>query len=242
MATFRSTTDESLFARIRRKLVEVRFRYAAFLAARRLFRPGLFEYADMYVLTLDLSGLDQADDSGLPIKEITAADQPYLGRLDEPQAVVLNRFARGQRVWVYERDGRILAFDWIAGAEKTLSDWLIVGGAPGAFWGHFLKVQADCRGMGLGPKLRRHICQGYARAGYTRLLTTVDTRNRNSISYQLKAGAQPFSRVRFLSLLGLTLLRHGRRWRLGFWSARRPLRIALQDTACAGISGRAQRR
>jgi hypothetical protein len=54
MATFRSTTDESLFARIRRKLVEVRFRYASFLALRRLFRPGLFEYADMYVLTLDL--------------------------------------------------------------------------------------------------------------------------------------------------------------------------------------------
>jgi hypothetical protein len=27
---------------------------ATFLAVRRLFRPGLFEYADMYVLTLDL--------------------------------------------------------------------------------------------------------------------------------------------------------------------------------------------
>lgn len=235
-------TNEPLRARIGRKVAEVKAPYASFLALKRLFRSSLFEYANMYVLTLELSLCEGPDPDGPSIREVTAADASDLERLDEPRDAVLGRFARGQRVWVFEQDGRILAFDWIAGAEKTLSDWLIVEGAPGAFWGHFLKVQADCRGMGLGPRLRRQVCREYARAGYCRLLSTVDTGNRNSLSFQLKAGAQPFGQIRFFSLLGVTLLRHGRRRRLGRWNARYPLRIALEDTARPGLTVEAQPR
>lgn len=242
MAAPSNPSDESQISRIRRKVAEVRTPYALFLAFRRLFRPARFEYVSMYVLSLDLSRLEGSQTTNDPIREITAKDEADLERLDEPKETVLARFARGQRVWVFERDGRILAFDWIAGAEKTISNWLILGGAPGAFWGHFVKVQADCRGMGLGPRLRRHICQDYARAGYSRILTTVDRGNRNSIRFQLKAGAVPFGQIRSISLLGLTLLCHGRRWRLGFWNARQPLRIALEDTACPGLSVPLRRR
>ena len=106
---------------------------------------------------------------------------------------------------------------------------------PGDFWGYFLKVSDEYRAMGLGPRLRLHICREHARAGYRRLLTTVAVGNRNSISYQFRIGAMPLGRIWFLSFFGLTLLKHGNHWRVGLWKRTRPLRLRLEDVTISGL-------
>lgn len=222
-----------IWLRLYSKLREVGPLYLAQLTLQRAFVPRLFEVDWRVIVAMDLRILPQGVADG-DIREATTNDIDRFVAFGERADVIRNRLRNGQRGWVVERNGCFLGYDWLGLPLKTISPWLFIEGSEGDVWGHFIKIRNDCRGTGLGPRLRRHVAQECARAGYTRMLGTIDGLNRNSQSALSKAGFGPLGTVFFVSLLGLTLVRHGRRWRLGFWSADQPLQISVADTVVPG--------
>jgi len=205
-------------------------RHATNLAARASLPRRVVEFRRLFIVELDLRSVprDAPDDSD--IEEITA---DVLGtRIDpgEAEALLRGRLRAGRRLWVVTRAGRVAAYDCLGGESRAISPWLVVNAEDGGIWSEMIRVARDFRGQGLGPRLRAHVARHCARAGYARMIGFIDTTNRNSISALGKVGFVPIGRIFFVRILGLTVIHHGPTWRLGRWTADRPLEIPVGAT------------
>ena len=192
----------------------------------------LFDYSIQVVV-----GRDLAEAGGTPaavpgLRQAGPDDSALLTAFGTSREAIAGRFASGCRAWVIERDGRLIASDWLnPGAEKMIWEWLCLTGHPGDVWHEIVEVARDSRGQGLGPKIRGQVAADCAREGVRRLLGNVDIDNRRSLKALAKAGYRPLARFFYLRCGRLTLVIHRGRPRIGLWSARRLCRLVVPEVS-----------
>ena len=130
----------------------------------------------------------------------------------------------------YKEVGDTIAVGDVIGLVEVMKSFNEIKADFGGIWSEMIRVARDFRGQGLGPRLRAHVARHCARAGYARMIGFIDTTNRNSTRALGKVGFVPIGRIFFVRIFGLTLIHHGPTWRLGRWTADRPLEIPIGAT------------
>lgn len=209
------------------KVREVGPAYTLQLAAERFVPKWLLDVRVVYLCALDLS---DAHRTNRPDPEIRLTDQPEFNRLTRHHEALGNmqdKLGPGVRLWVLERSGEIEAFMWLDSQVIQPSHWVRLALAPDEIAGIFLWVSPERRGEGLGPRMNRHISHECAGAGYTRIVSTVDTWNRNSLRADEKVGYRRIGKIRILRIFGFGGLFCRGLVRLGWWTRRRPLALEV---------------
>jgi len=212
------------------KVREAGLRHVAYLVARTVMPRLALDFRRILVIALDPRSVPPEVPDDPDIREISEGD---LGPALDPgnaEAQLRGRLRAGHRVWVVGREGRIVAHDFLGGGSRAISDWLVVNGDAGDIWSEFIHVARDFRGQGLGPRLRAHVARHCARAGVSRMLGSIDSPNRNSTRALGKVGYVPVGRIFFVRILGLILVHYGPTWRVGRWTAERPLVVPVGAT------------
>jgi GNAT superfamily N-acetyltransferase len=217
-----------VFRRLSSKVRETGFLYTAQLLVERLVPRALLDIRSVYLCRLDLTPFSDPDHHD-PAIDFAGSE---LGELleDHPVLADMNgKASPGTRLWVLREGGEVAAFMWMDAATIQLSDWIHFTLSDSEIAGIFLWVSPARRGAGLGPRVNRHVSHECTKEGLTGVLSTVDTLNRNSLRADEKVGYVRIGRVRALRILGFALVRYGGMTRLGRWSARRPLTLAVSD-------------
>lgn len=218
----------NVFRRLLSKLRETGLLYTAQLLVERLVPAVLLDIRSVYLCRLDLApfGDSRHHDPAIDFAGSEAggplADHPVLADMS-------GRASPSTRLWVLREGGEVAAFMWMDAAVLQLSDWIHFTLSDGEIAGIFLWVSPERRGAGLGPRMNRHVSHECTRQGIDRVVSTVDTLNRNSLRADEKVGYVRIGRVRALRFMGLGLVRCGGMTRIGRWSARRPLTLAVSD-------------
>jgi ribosomal protein S18 acetylase RimI-like enzyme len=210
------------------KTREVGPAYAAYLGLRRAI-PGWLGQLDWF------SVYERAPVRGRPsprageeIRWGGPEDLPALAGLGWPESALAERIERGDRVCLLARDGEVLAYWWVR-SEVHDESGLRLTLAGDERWGLDALVAASARGRGLGPRLLRSASADLADAGVTRVLSSVDTLNRNMLKVLDASGARRLGSVLAIRVAGLRLIRErgpaGTRWRAA--RARRPIPYAV---------------
>ncbi len=191
-----------------------------------------------FLCQLDLcdEALGLKDDSEVR-QGVLPQDRQHFISLGAPPTHIPTELEMGAQFCVLEHEGCAIGYMWLQ--PKSLHrevwwPWLRFRLSQDDIWGQFVWVAPEYRGQGFGPRVNKHALLQAARAGYTRVLSTVSTFNYRSIRADEKVGYRRlyyFITLRF----GVTLVFYNRTLRFGSWTASRPLELEV-DSIIRGIS------
>ena len=100
--------------------------YAAYLAARAVLPRAVLDFRRAVIIACDLGTVSLIARDDPDIREITEDD---LGTALDPGdvgALMRGQLRAGRRIWVVDREGRIVAHDILGADCRAISDWLDV--------------------------------------------------------------------------------------------------------------------
>lgn len=217
--------------RIRFRLREVGIVYTLYLALQHLSSRRFFQCQRMFIIALPI-------DAALPeaqphpcIREAMRDETRRIAAIGGPMGDVEDHFDRGDRCWVFERDGKLLACDWIRHSAQDRIGWIILGKKPDEIWSAGILVDPNERGQGIAAQLRSQVIHECARGGVRRMLGFIDTPNRNSVRALARVGYRPLGILFYVRILGFAVAHCGKQWRFGAWRDGSPLRLSMCDIA-----------
>ncbi len=203
--------------------------YTVQLLTDRLVPKILLDVRAVFLCELDLA---DASESFHPDSDIDRVEADELERLIESHEVLgrmRSEFSPGARVWVLREGDEIEAFMLLAPEVILQSNWFRIDLSKDDIAGVFLWVSPEHRGKGLGPRMNRHVSQECARLGYSRIVSTVDALNRNSLRADEKVGYQRIGKIRILRIFGFGGVFLRRMRRLGWWTSKHLLVLSVED-------------
>lgn len=218
-------------ARIRFRLREVGLAYTLYLALQRLSSRRFFQCQRMFIIALPIDAAACDVPPHPCIREATRDETSRIAAIGGPVADVEEHFDRGDRCWVFERDGMLLACDWIRHSAQDRIGWIILGKSSDEIWSAGILVDRTQRGQGIAPQLRAQVIRECARSGVRRMLGFIDTPNRNSVRALDRVGYRPLGILFYVRFLGFAVVHSGKRWRFGVWREGSPLRLSMCDIA-----------
>lgn len=218
---------DSLPARIWRKWREVGPLYALQLIYWELIPHWIFDLNAWVVCATDIRRHAANETHDPAIRWATERDTDAIAACGVERDKIVKAFARGSRIAVLDRDGRVLVHGWYDLAAHEQDDWLTFCLEPDDVMGASIWVQPDQRGGGLAPRVIGFVWSDLAREGYARTIGIINALNRNSRRACKKAGVVPIGRLFYVRFLGLVYMRYGARSRIGFWNSRNRLNLAL---------------
>lgn len=158
----------------------------------------------------------------------TQADVRLLSQCGYPQFILNQWLERDARAWLVEREGELLSCYWLNGAGSYfLYNWLAFDAAEQDVWILWWWVNGNYRKQGFGDQVRLRGIAEYATTGFTHILSAVDVLNKNAVERCNKFGLETIGRLFVLRILGVTVVRFGRSWHIGRWTAASPLHLSL---------------
>lgn len=139
------------------------------------------------------------------------------------------RFERGARPAIVERDGRMIAYEWLQHDSYSEDPWLRLTLSPSDAWSYDSFVPPESRRQGLNKRTNAYLCAECARNGRTRVLGVIILTNQVAMRVHLRRGYEIVGRVFFVRILGLSLVRAAGKTRIGWWTAARPLNLPVSD-------------
>lgn len=203
--------------------------YTLQLLSDRLVPKFIFDLRAVFLCELALSDARETTDSD---PGIHLADADEFDRLLHQHPVLSRmrgKLGSGVQLWVLMEGDEIEAFMWLDPHVIRPSDWLRIELTAADIAGIFLWVSPERRGIGLGPRINRHVSQEYARVGYERIVSTVDSLNRNSLRADEKVGYARIGKIRAIRLCGFGWVRCGHLARIGWWTRRHPLTLPIEE-------------
>ena len=159
----------------------------------------------------------------------TRDDLDLLSQCGYPQFVLNQWFEQGAHAWLIEREGKLLSCYWLDGSDfYALYNWLVIQSTPQEASILWWWVNHNNRKQGLGDQVRRLGISEYACAGFTHILSAVNVLNHNAIERCNKLGLKMMGHLFVLRILGITLVRFGRSWHIGRWSANSTLNLSIE--------------
>jgi len=140
-------------------------------------------------------------------------------------SVVADELARGALTAVIKCDGRPVGWDTFSTGVIAKEDWLWFVLRDREIYGSRSFVEPEYRGQGLAVRLARFVHRDFARHGYRRDYSVIDALNRSALAVAAKVRHLPIGRISYVRCGGFTVIRIGRRFRAGNWSADNPLVI-----------------
>lgn len=225
--------DGTKLARVWFRVREVGLVYTLYLVLQHLSSRRFLQCQRMFIMALPID-TDLLDGQPHPrVREATRDETHRIAAIGGPVEDVEDHFARGDRCWVFERAGRLLACDWIRYSAQDRIGWIILGKEPDEIWSAGILVDRRERGQGIAPELRSQVIRECARNGIRRMLGFIDTPNRNSVRALARVGYRPLGILFYLRILGFAVVHSGNRWRFGTWRDRSPLHLSMCDIADA---------
>ena len=218
-------------ARITFRLREVGVVYTLYLALQHLSSRRFFQCQRMFIIALPTDAAMRDIKPHPCVREVTRDATRRIAAIGGPVQDVEDHFDRGDRCWVFERDGRLVACDWIRHSAQDRVGWIILGKKPGDIWSAGILVDRGERGRGIAAELRAQVIRECARDGVRRMLGFIDTPNRNSVRALARIGYRPLGILFYLRVLGFAAVRCGGRWRFGTWRVSSPLWLSMCDIA-----------
>lgn len=218
-------------ARIRFRLREVGLVYTLYLVLQHLSSRHFLQCQRMFIIALPL---DTGLTDGKPhpcVREANRDEIPRIAAIGGPVEDVADHFERGDRCWVFERAGRLLACDWVRHSAQDRIGWIVLGKEPDEIWSAGILVDRRERGQGIAAELRTQVIRDCARSGIRRMLGFIDTPNRNSVRALARVGYRPLGILFYLRILGVAAVYSGNRLRVGTWRDESPLRLSMTDIA-----------
>lgn len=215
--------------RLASKIREVGPLYALLLLVERLVPHTLLDIRVVYLCELDLGNAasPHCRDPGIRLAPPDEFER-LMNRHDVLRGM-RDKAGPGVRLWILGNGPQIDGFMWLDSEVIHTSVWVRLGLSERDIAGVYVWVSPEGRGTGLGPRLNRHVSHEYATAGYARIVSTVDSLNRNSLRADEKVGYRRIGKIRFLRVLGLCGVSCHGMTRLGFWTSRRPLTLSFQE-------------
>lgn len=132
--------------------------------------------------------------------------------------------------WISLGEEGMRAWYALAKRDSGIADWLVVRTAnPTTIWSGGIWVHRDHRGRDLASQIRAPALRWSKQEGYQELAAWVERTNHSSLRASHKAGYRAIGSVIAFRRFGFAVVRHGRRWSLGRWTASDPLVISLED-------------
>lgn len=124
-----------------------------------------------------------------------------------PIEVVRRRLAQGSRTAVARDDGIVLAYAWVHGTAEYDEEGVVFRLRPREAWVFDGAVHPEHRGRRIYPRLVLGMTEDLAAEGKTRILSTIDARNRASLRQSDARGSRRLGSVVMLRLLGGSVVR-----------------------------------
>jgi RimJ/RimL family protein N-acetyltransferase len=211
------------------KVREVGLPYTLQLLVERFVPRILLDARVVYLCELDLSDALTANRPDPEIHLAEAEEFDHLVAHHEVVSTLQEKLGPGVLLWLLGRSSEIEAFMWLNSKAIQPSHWIRFELAPNEIAGIFLWVSPDRRGAGLGPRMNRHVSHESARSGFTRIVSTVDALNRNSLRADEKVGYRRIGKVFIIRILGFGGVFCRGVVRLGWWTTRRPLALPVAE-------------
>lgn len=211
------------------KIEEVGLWYALYLMVERAIPGFVLEVRSVYLSQLHLAPFLDPTYHDPDIRLAGAAEFERLMHNHPVLAGMREKLGPGVRLWVLFDGADLSAFMWLDTSVIGLTEWVRFQLADDEIAGVFLWVSPERRGTGLGPRINRHISHQYAREGRTRVVSTVDSLNRNSLRADEKVGYERIGKLRAIRILGLCFTSWRGERRLGLWSRRHPITFRVED-------------
>ncbi len=193
----------------------------------RLIPRFVFRFKTLYVLWLPREHWRQAEDqSGL--RWATAADVECLETLGHRSQDVQTRLIQGDRVVIREIDGQVIGWVWFTQANPTYDGWLQFQLADNEYWIYDVFVSPVHRGEEISNQMGDFGRIELAKQGIINMAGVTNTLNHPALRSSEKVRYK-FARFWYVRLLGLSLVRLPRTWRIGWWGLGRSLHVPLSD-------------
>lgn len=152
---------------------------------------------------------------------ITDPSDPATGELTalgQPFELVRARLAAGGRAATARDAGGLMAYAWVFMDGDYDEEGILFRIRRNEAWVYDGATHPDHRGRRIYPRLVLGIAEDLAAEGRTRILSTIDVRNRSSLRSSAARGARPRGSVLMVRLFGRSVMRvrwHGMRasWR-----------------------------
>lgn len=211
------------------KVREVGPLYALELTAERLVPRILFDFRAVYLCQLALPG-DLTTAPGDPQVHLAEPDEfERLMRHHDVLRGIREKLGPGVKLWVLGEGDKVDAFMWLNSQVIQPSDWVRLELSEQEISGIYVWVSPERRGTGFGPRVNRHVSHECARAGYVRIVSTVDLLNRNSLRADEKVGYERIGRVFVWRVLGFGGIFCRGMARFGWWTGKHPLSLPVAE-------------
>ncbi len=211
------------------KVREVGLLYALELTAERLVPRILFDLRAVYLCQLAL-GSDLTTAPREPHIHLAEPDElERLMRHHDALRGMREKLGPGVKLWVLGEDGHIDAFMWLDSHVIQPSNWVRLELSEHEIAGVYVWVSPERRGTGLGPRVNKHVSHECARAGYARIVSTVDLLNHNSLRADEKVGYERIGKVFVWRILGFGGVFCAGMARLGWWTGKHPLALPVEE-------------
>lgn len=180
------------------------------------------------IVALDLTPLEPPTTSGDDIREATPDDSE---RFDAAgfTGLLPKKLPLGP-AWISLGEAGMRAWYHLARRDSAIADWLVVRtDSQTTIWSGGIWVHRDLRGHDMASRIRAPALRWSQQQGYRELAAWIDRTNHSSLHSSHKAGYRAIGQVLAFKRFGFAVVRHGRRWSAGRWTADHPLVISLED-------------
>ena len=185
----------------------------------------------------------QAPKEGYATRFATVADIAAFRRMGVRDDLLPDVSTDTNIVLVHEGPDGPNAFFWLGRLpfEFRRHEWFEVTLAPGDICGRFLWVAPEARGRGVDPALNVAADATCRAAGYTHIVSYVDTFNVASMRADAKIGYEKVVRLTMCRFLGFGLLRFGSSVVVGRFTRQQPARFSFNTIReFGGLATRSQ--
>ncbi len=217
--------------RLRRKIREVGWLYAAQLLLERQIPENLFGINKLLFSKSDprIRSAHELRDAEMRI--VSAGDPGALAGAEAWPWHLRAAVEEEQNVAVFTREGRTIAYRTFTTGNYDQTNWLRFIIPPDAVRIGYVWVAPELRGREIAVGSRNALARYHAAHGVAWNISSIDALNRNSLRAHEKHGGGYAGGLFYVRLFGLTLVRTDGVFKLGVWGSKRPLEIRIDPTA-----------
>ena len=203
--------------------------YTTELVARQVIPLSVLRIESFFLCQLDISSASRVWTADPDVRLATDEEiESFRGGRNLPTH---SDPARRPKMFVIDCEKRMIAAIWLQPVNLVMWGGLEFKLAATDIQGCNLWADPNFRGKNLGPRLNRHAAVVCSQLGYKRVISTVNTLNRNALRADEKVGYEKLCRFFAVRVFGLIALHadrplEGRRWRFG-----RHIEVSLRDLA-----------
>lgn len=223
--------------RLRRKIREVGWLYAAQLSLDRLLPQNLFTVNKLLITESDVrvQSAHCIKDAGMRI--VSASDPASLRRTEAWPAHLWTAVDAGEDVAVFELAGRLIGYRTFTTGTYDRASWIRIHLPPNAVYIGYVWIAPEFRGQEFGPGTRNALARYHEARGMTLNVSSIDALNRNSRRAHVKHSGGFSGALFYIRLLGLTVARLDRTTRFGVWGRKHPLNILVDPDGSIRFAG-----